>query len=151
MVATTMVATTTINMRPIATIPMMGQNVMTYLGQGGYFPNTFQFQDLIDKEPNSVGQQNRGNANWAPVTGYEAIRGVKSPEYAKSMRGSAETKKETEIQDVDSAAVLLSGYYPNIEKTWRVLDDEGLVWDIKGVESDSHKSMTRMKLERFKL
>lgn len=130
---------------------MMGQNVMEYLGQGGYFPNTFQFQAQIDLEGNSVGQVSQANDNWAPVTGYEAIRGVKAPEYTKSLRGSGETKKETEIQDVDAVGVLLAGFYPNIQKTWRVLDDDGLYWDIKGSEGDSHKSTTRMKLERFKL
>lgn len=138
-------------MRPIPTAPMLSRSAMEYLTQGGYYPFTITIQELIDEDPNSAGQQVRtSDGNWRSVVGLEGLRGAKAPEYPATPRGSTDKRMVDNAEDVDSQTLALNSYQPQIIKSWRALVD-GEAWQIKAVESDSHKTYTRLRLERFKI
>ena len=83
---------------------------------------------------------------WAEVSGLGAIPAAVAPLTIASVgNGETDTVKQSFV--VNAWQVSLNGYYPGIIPTMRARLDDGRVFDIRGVEADSHLQMTRLKMQ----
>ncbi len=83
---------------------------------------------------------------YVAIAGLQNISCMNAPE--SNLRITADETKTTEQIDAENSNhVLLSGYYPILEQNTQfqaVVD--GVTYQIMGVESDSQRQMTRLKL-----
>lgn len=109
-----------------------------------FYPSTLAIEAGDGAQDPNSGEVVNG---WAVVSGMEAIPAVVAPSTVQSVtatefRGNFETVV-TEIWQIS-----LNGRWPAITPEMRAHMDDGRIFNILGVEEDSHLQITRLKAER---
>lgn len=108
-----------------------------------FYPTALRIeQATVVQDPDS-GQETR---TWAAVAGLEAIPAAVAPVTIQSV-GSGEVDTSAMSYVVNAWQISLAGYYPGIVPAMRAVMDDGRAFDIRGVESDSHQQLTRLKAQ----
>ena len=113
----------------------------------GLFSSLCTIQEAFGS-PDVLGQSDL--VDWADVDGLTDIPCMSAPLTIMKPSVGDERDAPTFTADMDTFHVLLDGYYPQILQRYRAVID-GVAMDIKGVESDSQKIMTRMACKRINL
>ncbi len=90
---------------------------------------------------------------WNNITGLIQLFGMNAPESDARIRAD-QTKSIDMVEGIQLRHLLLGGYYPAIQEdaNWRAYVTDlngngGTYYDLKGVESDSQFTQTRLKLQ----
>lgn len=89
-------------------------------------------------------ESGQATETWATVPGLGAIPAAIAPAVLQSGR-SQESATPEAVWVADAWAFSLNGYYPQITPRHRVRRDDGRLYNIVGVEHDSHQQLTRIK------
>ena len=91
------------------------------------------------------------SGTYADVSGLVGIQCMDAPDITQQVKvGANQIRNVAEITDVADRHVLLDAYYPTLQAGWRagwraIVD--GITYNIFGVESDSQRTQTRVKLQ----
>lgn len=109
------------------------------------------FVSLCDiQQPSGVfGASGAPDGNYTDVSGLTGIACMKAPPSIKRLTAMEQNSVPT-ILSVNQSHVLLDAYYPAIQTGYRAVVDS-IAYDIKGVESDSQRVMTRLRVELVSL
>ena len=121
--------------------------VLTAVEDAGLFSSLCTIQEAF-ASPDDLGQSDL--VDWADVEGMVDIACMIGPLQPARPSTSDEIDAATFTADMDTFHVLIDGYYPEIKQRHRAVID-GVALDIKGAESDSQNTMTRMACKRINL
>ncbi len=91
------------------------------------------------------------SGTYTDVPGLTLIQCMDAPDITQQVKvGAFQRRNESEVASEADRHVLLDGYYPTLQAGWRagwqaIVD--GVSYNIFGVESDSQRIMTRVKLQ----
>lgn len=86
---------------------------------------------------------------FVAVTGLSGLTVMAAP--ISVARIQAEEKKALpQVAEYQFLHVFIPGYYPTIQQNWRAVLD-GILFEITGVEWDSQKTQTRLKVQQVNL
>lgn len=84
---------------------------------------------------------------WAVVNGMEAIAAAVAPTTVQSV-GATEFRSPSQTVYTATWQISLNGLWPAITPQMRARFEDSRVYNILGVEQDSHATLTRLKVER---
>lgn len=84
---------------------------------------------------------------WAVVNGMEAIAAAVAPTTVQSV-GAKEFRSPSQTVYTATWQISLNGLWPAITPQMRARFEDSRVYNILGVEQDSHATLTRLKVER---
>lgn len=84
---------------------------------------------------------------WNNVPGLINLTAMNAPESDLRIRADQDKRMEL-VEGFQYRHLWIAGYYPVIQENanWRAMVD-GVAYDVKGVESDSQTTQTRLKLQ----
>lgn len=83
---------------------------------------------------------------YVDVAGLVSLKCMMSAEFTQERMAADELKALAEVAEMQIKHVWMTGWFPQIVSHWRAVVD-GLGHDILGVEWDSQKQMTRLKVQ----
>ncbi len=140
-------------------------NFFSESGVGAVFFRTFAtFQRPVRAVDEFGDVANADEGSWEVVPGYEAIPAQIGPEVTGRPASSTEYQNSGPLPfsdiGIDYLYLMLKGYYPGVQKSWRVIVDgelysgaptvDGGEGDIWGVESDSQHTFSRFRIYKQK-
>ena len=107
------------------------------------FDSTITIQSL-GSSVNSFGEVDRSDANWNDVSGLTGLAALIQP---FSTSGSVtESRKADLTAAVAAYKITLNGYFPDVQPFMRAVDQDGVHYNILGVQSRS-LTLTVLKAE----
>ncbi len=91
------------------------------------------------------------SGTYTNVSGLTAIQCMDAPDITQQVKvGAFQQRAGSQVLSEADRHVLLDGYYPTLQDGWRdgwraIVD--GVTYNIFGVESDSQRTQTRVKLQ----